>query len=142
MPMGELLETAIPGGAKLTTEVSVPAGLISQTAPRAQPARGVAVLFWKVSSGLEKARFRLVYVPAGRVAVFRKADSVSSFRISIRTAPFPPSRSTFPGLSVAEATLTSKERIVTPAGGVSVMVIGTAKAPAEGEDDEDVEFVL
>ncbi|OLE17159.1 MAG: hypothetical protein AUG83_00210 [Acidobacteria bacterium 13_1_20CM_4_57_11] len=73
----------IPEPGKLTVEVSVPVGLISHTAPTAQPASAAPVSFLKVSSGLANVRVRLVNVPGVTVAVLRNADSVSSCFTSI-----------------------------------------------------------
>src|SRR5713226_6788301 len=130
MPAGEFAMMTIPDPGKLTVEVSIPIGLISQTAPTAQPASAAPVSFLKVSSGLANVRVRLVNVPAGTVAVLRNADSVSSCFTSIWIGPLPPSRSTPPGLSVAPVTLTSNDSSVTPVGGVSVIVTDTAAAAA------------
>src|SRR5216683_2706926 len=128
MPAGEFAMMTIPDPGKLTVEVSIPIGLISQTAPTAQPASAAPASFLKVSSGLANVRVRLVNVPGVTVAVLRNADSVSSRFTSIWIGPLPPSRSTLPGLSVAPVTLTSNESSVTPAGGVSVIVTDTAEA--------------
>ena len=118
-----------PGDGKFTVDVSVPVGLISHTAPAAQPASVPVVPFLKVSSGFANVRFRLVYVPGATLAVFRNPDSVSRFSTSIRTGPRPASKSTLPGLSVAPVTLTSNESTLTPAGGVSVTVTDSAGLP-------------
>src|SRR5579859_109964 len=130
MPVGEFARMTIPDPGKLTVEVSFPVGLISQTAPTAHPASAAPVLFLKVSSGLANVRSRLVNVPGVTLAVLRNADSVSSCLTSIRVGPLPPSKSTLPGLSSAPVTLTSNDRSVSPAGGVSVIVTDTAAAAA------------
>src|SRR5713101_8403790 len=132
MPAGEFVMMTTPDPRKLIVEVSIPVGLISQTAPSAQPASAAPVSFLKVSSGSANVRVRLVKVPAGTVAVLRNADSVSSCFTSIWIGPLPPSRSTLPGLSVAPATFTSNDSSVTPAGGVSVIVTDTDAAPGDG----------
>src|SRR6266852_141594 len=120
MPVGEFAMTTIPDPGKSAVAVSGPVGLISHTAPAAQPASVAAVSFLKVSSGLANVRERLSNVPGATVAVLRNADSVSSCFSSIWTGPFPASRSMLPGLSVAPVTSTSKDNSVTPAGGVYV----------------------
>src|SRR6266567_1606694 len=126
-----------PGDGKFTVDVSVPVGLISHTAPVAQPASVPVVPFLKVSSGFANVRFKLVYVPGATLAVFKNPDSVSRFSTSIRTGPRPASKSTLPGLSVAPVTLTSNESTLTPAGGVSVTVTDSAGLPCCNGFDMD-----
>ena len=57
---GVLLPMVTPLPGKVKVEVSVPVGLISQTAPGAQPASVAPVPFMKVTSGLLKVRAMLV----------------------------------------------------------------------------------
>src|SRR5579859_6652506 len=122
----------MPGAGKVTVAVRVPPGLISQTAPGAQPARVAGVSLRKVSSGFAKVRVKPVYVPGMTLAVLRNADSVSRSFTSMLTGPLPASKSTLPGVNVAPVTLTSKESSATPVGGVSWMVTDTAEAPGGG----------
>src|SRR5258706_15540059 len=122
----------IPGAVKLTFAVRVPLGLISHTAPTAHPAKVAPVSFRNVSSGFANVKVTPVYVPGITLAVFRNAASVSNCFTSMRTGPFPPSKSTLPGLNVAPVTLTSNDRNVNPLGGVSRIVTETAELPGGG----------
>jgi hypothetical protein len=116
-----LFAVKLKAGLKFTVATRGPEGVIRHTAAGAHPARGIAVPFLIVNSGLANVKVRLPNGPevAGTLVVFRNAVSIWSLFTSISCGPVVASKSIFPGFSTAPKTVTSKEITSTFAGGVS-----------------------